>query len=210
MSDIRNELFPKGRPGYLFSEIIRSSLVFLLVLGLVAVINLLVHELGHCLTMNAVGSECEAIYVHPGIKIFPLNEIGQKYGDEWPQGAVGATVYASAAPSEWTRGLVGLMGSGSVAVLSLLVLLGLYLFRPRGGWRSLLVAQSIMFLDLLTYTILPRWFGMPHFFVAGGRDPEPLDGAIRMGISESVFITAVLVFSLLMTAGLIRFIARNR
>jgi hypothetical protein len=209
MSDIRNEILPRGRPVYSIREILRSSLVFLLVLGLVSLLNLLVHEFGHCLTMDAVGGECGGVYVYPGVKIFPLNELGQKYDGPWPN-AIGATTYASPPPTEGARGIVSLIGSGSVAILSLLALLALYVFHPRGGMRTVLLAQSIMFLDLLTYTILPRWFGLPHFFVLGGTEPEPLNGAIQMGISESVFIAAVLVFSLIMTAGLVRFIARNR
>jgi len=83
------------------------------------------------------------------------------------------------------------------------------LFRPKGRLRPLLLAQSIMFVDLLTYTILPHWFGLPHFFVVGGRTPEPLDGAIQMGISESTFIAAVLIYSLFMSVGLFRYVTRK-
>ena len=209
MSDIRNELLPKGRPLYSIREIIRSSLVFLIVLGLVAFLNLLVHEFGHCLTINAVGGECGGVYVYPGVKIFPLNELGQKYDKAW-EGAIGLTNYASPPPTERARGIVSLMGSGSVAILSLLALVTLYVFHPHKGMRTLLLAQSIMFLDLLTYTILPRWFGLPHFFIVGGTDPEPLDGAVQMGVPESTFIAAVLIFSLFMVIGLARYVSSKR
>jgi hypothetical protein len=210
MTDIRNELLPKGRSLYSPREFIRSSLLFLIVFVLVAGLNLLLHEFGHCLTMNAVGSECEGVYVYSGIQIFPLNEFGEEFGEGWPQEALGAAVPARSAPSQWADGLISLMGSGSVAILSFLALLGLFLFRPRGGRRRLFLAQSLMFLDLLTYTILPHWFGLPHFFVIGGTRPEPLNGAIEMGISEFEFIAGVLVFSLVMTLGLVRYVRQNR
>jgi hypothetical protein len=68
------------------------------------------------------------------------------------------------------------------------------------------IAQSLMFLDLLFYVILPRWFGLRHLFFIGGDSPEPLNGAIKMGINESIFIAGVLVYSSLMAAGCARYI----
>lgn len=208
MSDIRNELLPKGRSLYSPREIIRSTLVFLVVLGLVAVLNLLIHEFGHCITIDRVGGECEGVYVYPGVKIWPLSEWADEYPGTWSN-YVGLALYARPAPTEYMDGLVSLMGSGSTAIASFLALVGLYIFRPRGGVRTLLLAQSVMFIDLLTYTILPRWFGLPHFFFIGGTDPEPLEGAIQMGIPESTFIAAVLIFSLLMSVGSLRYARRK-
>jgi hypothetical protein len=66
-----------------------------------------------------------------------------------------------------------------------------------------------MFLDLLFYTILPRWFGLRHFFFIGGDYPEPLDGAIQMGIPESRFIAGILIYSALMIAGCLRYVLRE-
>jgi len=209
MSDIRNELLPKGRSLYSPREMIRSTLVFLIVLGLVAVLNLLIHEFGHCITLDKVGGKCEGVYVYPGVKIWPLSEWADEYPRTW-RGWVGLANPAQSAPSESVDGLVSLMGSGSTAIVSFVALLGLYAFRPKRGMRTLLLAQSVMFIDLLTYTILPRWFGLPHFFFIGGTSPEPLDGAVQMGISESTFIAAVLIFSLLMTMGVIRYVSRKR
>lgn len=67
-----------------------------------------------------------------------------------------------------------------------------------------------MFTDLLTYTILPHWFGLPHFFVVGGSDLKPLEGAIQIGLVESVYIAAIILFSLLMTVGLVRCLTQKR
>ena len=189
-------------------NILRNILVFILVLGLVALFNLLLHEFGHCITMDAVGGDCDGVYVTPGIKVWPLKGLGQRYSGSW-NNYFGLTHFSQSAPNEWTDGLVFLMGSGAVAVLSLLALVVLYAFRPKGWVRFPLLAQSLMFLDLLFYTILPRWFGLRHFFFIGGDYPEPLDGAIQMGIPESTFITGFLVYSVLMTAVCLRYVLRE-
>jgi hypothetical protein len=189
-------------------KVVWNSLVFLSVLGLITLTNLLVHEFGHCLTINAVGGICEGIYVIPGVKVCPLTAFGEPYPGTWDN-IVGRTSYAQSAPTVQASGLVSVMGSGSVAVLSLLALAGLYIFHPQGWVRFPLLAQSLMFLDLLFYVILPRWFGLRHLFFIGGDSPEPLNGAIKMGIHESTFIAAVLIYSAMMSAGCAGYIRQS-
>jgi hypothetical protein len=185
-----------------------NILIFVLVLALFALVNLLVHEFGHCITMGAVGGKCEGVYVMPGVKIWPLTAFGDPYPGAWND-FIGIANYAQAAPTAKASGLVAVMGSGSVAALALLSLIGLYLFRPLGWLRFPLLAQSFMFLDLLFYTTLPHWFGLRHFFFIGGDTPEPLNGAVKMGISESTFITGVLVYSTLMLVGCLGYIWKS-
>jgi hypothetical protein len=185
-----------------------NTLVFLIVLIVFAAINLVVHELGHCYTINAVGGKCGGVYVTPGVRIWPLKEFGQHYPNTW-KNFIGLTIYDQAAPTDQASGFVALMGSGSVAALSLLALFVLNIFFPRGWVRFPLLAQSLMFFDLLLYTILPHWFGLPHFFFIGGTSPEPLEGAIKMGIPESMFIWGVLIFSGLMLAGCLGYLVQS-
>lgn len=185
-----------------------NILIFVLVLGLFVVVNTFVHEFGHCLTIDAVGGECDGVYLMPGVRVWPLTAFGQPYPYAWDN-YIGLTVYAQAAPTDQARGLVSVMGSGSVAIISLLALVGLYVFRPQGWLRFPLLAQSFMFPDLLFYTILPHWFGLRHLFFIGGDTPEPLNGAIKMGISESAFITAVLVYSAFMLVGCLGYVWKS-
>jgi hypothetical protein len=98
------------------------------------------------------------------------------------------------------------MGSGSTAIISMLALVGLYDLHPRGWVRFPLLAQSFMFLDLPFYTLLPHWFGLPHLFFIGGNTPEPLDGALAMGIPEPAFIAGVLIYSAAMLAGCLGYV----
>ncbi len=187
---------------------IGNILVFVLVLVLFAVLNTFLHELGHCFTIDALGGKCEGIYFMPGIRVWPLTAFGQPYPYAWePYPAF--TVYSESAPTDQGDGLVSLMGSGSTAILSLLALVGLYDLRPRGWLRFPLLAQSFMFLDLLFYTILPRWFGLRHLFFIGGDYPEPLNGALAMGISESAFIAGVLTYSAFMLVGCVGYIWKS-
>lgn len=110
---------------------------FLLTLlsGIILGFNLLAHEFGHCLTMNAVGGGCAGIYVMPGVQVWPLSQLGQQAPGFWG-GYIGMAVYAAAPPSSWHGGLVSLMGSGMTAIFSVLAVAALWLFRfPKWiGW----------------------------------------------------------------------------
>ena len=106
--------------------------IFFIILGLLVVLNMIVHELGHCFTIDAVGGKCEGVYFMPGVQVWPLTALGQPYPDPWGND-LALTVYEEGASTEQGRGLVSFMGSGSVALLSPLALLALYIFRPRAG-----------------------------------------------------------------------------
>ncbi len=187
---------------------IGNILIFVIILAVFAAINMVLHELGHCYTINAVGGKCGSIYIMPGVKIWPLTEFGQHYPNAW-NNVIGLTVYAKPAPTDPADGFVSLMGSGSVAALSLLALFLIFIFRPLNWVRFPLLAQSLMFLDLLFYTILPHWFKLRHFFFVGGNPPEPLNGALKMGIPESMFIAGVLIYSTLMLAGWLAYVVQS-
>ncbi len=181
----------------------KSTLRIVLMLVLILIVllaNLLVHEFGHCITMNATDGACAGVYVWPGVKIWPLTEAGEHYQGTW-DGYIGAAQFASRPSTEFANGLVFLMGSGTTALLATLALLLLLIFRPGGWLRAFLLIQAICFLDLLFYTILPEWFGWRHFIFLGGDSPEPLEGAVQMGIPQNIFIAGVLLYSLGMSFG---------
>lgn len=180
------------------------GVVILLVVSttVIAGVNLLLHEFGHCITIDNVGGDCEGVYVPPGVKVWPLSEFGEPYPDpdRWDN-AMGRAVYERSAPTQEARGLVSFMGSGATAILSLIALLSLWILEPRGWGRNLLMIQSLFFGDLLFYTILPEWFGLRHLFIVGGDSPEPLEGAVAMGFARGDVIIGVLIFSGVMFIG---------
>ncbi len=186
----------------------RRLLLILLLLLTILPANLLVHEIGHCLTLNAAGGVCEGVYVYPGVQLLPLSRFGEKFVGDW-NGALGYTVYAQVPPDEFARGLVLLMGSGSTALLAALALLLVWTLHPKGTLRAALLVQAISFADVLFYTLLPEWFGLRHFFFIGGTTPEPLEGAMKMGIPKNLFIAAVILYAALMLGGWIAAIQRK-
>ena len=192
------------------NRLLRILMLGLMALGLSA-FNLLLHEFGHCLTMERLDGTCEGIYLPPGIKVWPLADFGAEYGYLW-DGYAALTVYGP----DWAQltdaeyGLTMLMGSGTPALLALFALLSLYILRPSGRMEKLLMLQALFFGDMLLYVILPEWFGLRHFFFVGGATPEPLDGAVLMGFERGGFIAGVLVFSALMSAGWIGYLCLRR
>lgn len=181
-------------------KIFLNSLLLILLLCAVLVFNLLAHEFGHCLTMTAFGGTCDSVHAMPGIQVWPLSEFGRLDVENW-SGSIAWTYLSGELPSIWHDGLVSLMGSGSTAIISVLALIILWVFRFPKWVTWGLFFQSWLFLDILTYTILPEWFGLRHFFFIGGTSAEPLYGAIRMGIARDTFIVFVLIFSALMIVG---------
>jgi hypothetical protein len=179
------------------------SIAFLLALGLVGILSFFVHELGHGLTTVALGGKFHALYIWPGVQVWPhpgrrltqhrMSNIGLAHLDfpaDWEE-------------EGWQEGLVGLAGSGSNLVAAGLALAALWAFRPRGWLFYLLAAESLLFLDILLYTFLPL-VGLRHFFIVGGASPEPLLSALMLGIPAWAFMLAVLLISALLAAGFVK------
>ena len=74
----------------------------------------------------------------------------------------------------------------------------------------MLIAQSLMFLDMLTYVTLPAFLGLPHYLVLGGSKPEPVDNAALLGCPRWAFIAGVVLISAAMTWGLIAYLQSTR
>ncbi len=173
---------------------------FLLVLALTALCGLLIHEAGHGLTAAALGGRFTGLYVWPGVQVWP--HPGQPYPRAW-EGWFGVATYLPGKTWEaggWRFGLVSLMGSGTNFLLAVLALGLLKKRRPQGKARVFLLAEALMFLDLTTYTLFPL-LGWRHFVFFGGRTPEPLAGALQMGIPAAVFVPLVGALSIGMAVG---------
>jgi hypothetical protein len=186
-------------------HILRSGILLTFAVMILAFLNLLIHEFGHCITMNKVEGICEGVYILPGIKVWPLSDFGESYQGDWSD-RIGVASYAEVPQGKFERGLVSFMGSGSIAFVSTIALIALWVFKPKGWGQNLLLIQAIFFGDILLYTILPEWFDLQHFFFIGGAYPEPLEGAMAMGISKNIFIAGVLIYSVFMMAGWLMYI----
>jgi len=168
----------------------------------VAFISLLLHETGHGLTAKWLGGKFEAMYVFPGREIWP--DFGQRYTGHW-DGYFGLAETCPAPdwePYGWQDGLVYLMGSGTSLILSALALSSLLIFKPKGILaRMFLFSESLMYLDIVSYTIFPS-MGLKHFLFFGGKFAEPLIGAIWMGIPKSMFMLFIVIIFIIFTVAL--------
>lgn len=182
---------------------------FVVTLVLVWVASLLLHEIGHGLAAQALGGRVVWVRVRPGIELWPA--FGQVSGGPWGTAiaVVGYTTGPGWDENSWQGGVVGLMGSGFNLLLAALALGGLWLFRPRGWLRLLLIAEALMFADLLLYCTLPL-FDLPHYLVFGGDFPEPLVSAEALGFSRWAFLVTVGLVSALMAWGLVAVVRRGR
>lgn len=161
----------------------------------VAAGGLIIHELGHALTVAALGGQVVGIYVAPGVQIWP--EPGAAYPGDFPY--MGITRFF---PGPGWRvadfGLVGLMGTGATTLTAMLALLLLWLWRPaQPGIRCLLVLASLLHLDLLTYATLPL-LGLRHWVIVGGDTAEPVLAAERLGIERAPFVAGVVILCTLL------------
>ena len=176
---------------------------FALILVLVFVLATLIHEIGHGLTAEILGGKFLNFYIYPGIQVWP--DFGHPYTGNWDNSL--AYMYYDYGPGwqpdGWQNGFVLLMGSGTNLLLATIAIVLLWLFRPTGLLRLFLIAESIMFLDIVFYTFLPL-LGLRHFFFIGGKIPEPLDGAMLIGSSRPVFLTAVFALLILYTLIIVR------
>jgi hypothetical protein len=102
------------------------------------------------------------------------------------------------------------MGSGANLLLAALALASLWVFRPQGRLRYLLIAEALMIEDILFYSTVPELFGLPHYFVFGGSKPEPVDGAELLGCPRHLFVILIVLVSALMAWGLVAYLLRRR
>jgi hypothetical protein len=98
-------------------ERIHKVVLLLLTISVVGIVNLLAHEFGHCLCINALGGECEGVYAWPGVRLWPLSIFGQPFEGDW-NNIMGAARYAQRPDETWKNGLVSLMSSGIVVSTS--------------------------------------------------------------------------------------------
>jgi hypothetical protein len=146
-----------------------------------ATFGTIIHEGGHCLSAVALGGHVAMIVVFPGVELYP--EIKLDLRRHWP--VIGGCDY-DGIDSRAGRGFILFMGSGSNLIVAYIVLIVAAFIKPR--WLCImLILQAIVYgWDIITYSTLPL-FGIPHHVIIGGRDPEPLLGATRMGCPKIVY-----------------------
>lgn len=101
------------------------------------------------------------------------------------------------------------MGIAATTAVSLLSLICISLFRPKGSLLWILGAGSLMHLDGLAYAIFPVFFDAPHFLFWGGTMSEPITALTRMGFSQELAVAVTVALSALQFAWLL-YLPRKR
>ena len=187
----------------------RAISKFFFMLLLVGIFALFVHEMGHCLTAQALDRcRCTGMFVWPGTQVWPFSGFGDQYDNDWGSalGRASNDCGEKWGYESWQNGLIKLMGSGTNLILATISLISLWMLRPRGWLRYFLIAEALLFGDILLYTILPVWFCLPHFFFFGGELPESVIGAELLGWPRRGFITTILLLSMVLSAGWLGFV----
>ena len=181
---------------------LRSVLVYAVILGTVSVVGLIIHELGHGLTAEILGGEFKTFFVMPGIQLWP--HPGKPYPGTWP-GYIGLAQFGYGpgwTVDSWQVGIILLMGSGSTLLVGICALSTLWVFHPLGWLRYVFRVSSLMFIDVLFYTFLPT-VGLRHWIFFGGHTPEPLEGALILGVPRWIFMLVIALVSTLLLWGLV-------
>lgn len=149
--------------------------------------GVIVHEIGHAVSAEWVGGEFVALYITPGVELFP--DFGAAFPHEWQEWVAITAFNPGPAWRAYDFGFVGLMGCGFTMTVALIANVLLWWLRPK-FWlvRDTLVIVSFYFLDMLTYTIIPS-LGFRHWVVIGGSTAEPLVGARQMDIPDLMYFT---------------------
>ncbi len=160
------------------------GLALLIPLGLVMDF---IHESGHAMWGTAVGGRLTYMQI-AYFEIYPRPAIAPEFRLGYAQVEGLTTQFAS--------GLMGLGGSLMTNIASWLI--ALILLTVSLGYKTQLalkICGLFGVLDLPLYVLFPQ-LGLSHWIFMGGRTPEPLIGARKMGIPDPVFYTMVILTTL--------------
>jgi len=157
------------------------GLALLIPLGLVMDFT---HECGHAIWGTAAGGRLTYMQI-AYFEIYPRPAITPEFRLGYAQVEGLTTQFAS--------GIMSLGGSLTTNIASWLI--ALILLTVSLGYKRQLTLKILgLFglLDLPLYVLLPQ-LGLSHWIFLGGRTPEPLIGARKMGIPDPVFYTMVIL-----------------
>jgi len=163
----------------------RRSVIWLLVIVVILGFGLIIHEAGHAVTALIFGAKITHLQFF-NIQVWPRVK--------WLRwdGFFGAIRYISVD----NNGLVALMGSGLTAIIGLCAAVALFAVRSRGWlWSVCLTAAILLPLDIITYSLFPA-LGFRHWIVFGGYNREPLEGALRLGATQTAYYAGLAAYVL--------------
>ena len=186
-----------GKPAH-----VMGAVQFLVILAALGFVGIIVHELGHGLTAEIVGGEFKALAVWPGVELWP--DLGARRANM--SGYFGMATTSCRSLGETKVHAVRFMGAGSTLAISLISTILLWVLRPKRRFvRHVLIALSLYFMDILTYTFCPQ-LGMPRFILVGRttHHSEPLAAAVGLGVPKPLFNALIILISALILVAIAR------
>lgn len=184
------------------------------------ILSVIVHEMGHAMTGQALGQKHARVYVWPGYQLYP--EFAQRFDGLWHNQLIALTTFSAPKPekimvadafiadlerffelknqhlerqilkpSHTEMVLIALMGSGLTWVLSVIALFIASISRTKGGLKYLLLCTSLLFYDFVSYSFLPYYFSLPHLVFIGGTSPEPLNALVQLGCHQTLVLSLI-------------------
>ena len=175
---------------------------------------MIIHEFGHAFAIRYTTSVSSRIVIWPGYELYP--ELGAKYPRPWPgksfaitepvflpKGLVMPNISIPPAPIprldpeifEENENVIMLWGSVATLSFSILSLTLISILKPGKVLLYILVAGSLMHLDILAYAVFSGIFGLPHFVFWGGAISEPIVSLESMGIPKVLAIASIIGLS---------------
>lgn len=168
--------------------IFKRSLFFICLFLAGTLINILLHEFGHCLPAISKGGGINRIVVL-GYEIIPNFGLKTHFvitasfaNVNWPTGYD---------PTEYWKGFQKLSGAGFTLLVSFISIVLLWLIKPKRILRFILLVLSFGFLDIFSYSFLPL-FGLPHRLFVGAKYSETVEGLMHMGFSKTYSLLLIL------------------
>lgn len=168
-------------------------------------VGTIVHELGHGLTGELLGTDIGAIRIWPGVEVYP--DFGERSGGGNYNyfGSIEFSKRADRGPA----GLIELMGSGSTLLVAFAAHGLLWGLRPRRRVpHYVVIILALFYLDMVSYTLGPA-LGLPRAIVIGRvtYNAEPMRGAAMLGVPGWVFYGFNLAILIGLTYSLVAFVA---
>ena len=207
----------KLKSASIITKIIVTSLFVLLGFAILVI----THELGHALGAKIVGNNVNFIHIWPGYELFP--NIGQQVTYEWTKSALaiiqtsveidaksqlfGTGVFLS---ERVATSIIQFMGSGITWLISIIFLVLMHFFRPKGVLLSISIIGALFYIDILSYSIFPYFFDLPHLIFIGGKYAEPVLALSSLGINGNVAATIIIFWCSIQTLILAKVLIGNR
>ena len=142
------------------------------------------HEIGHAIWGIVAGGKLTYMKI-AYLEIYPYLTLSSKF-------VLGLTI-VEGLTTDFARGLFLLGGSVTTNIISWLLALICSLIKHKVKLRITLKILGLFgILDLPFYVFLPQ-IGLRHWFILGGKTPEPLLGARKIGISDSTFYIIIIL-----------------